>query len=86
MIEPAAVCVAGRASAGPWLFYMAPMQLGYAAWLVQGLVTGVATNIPAGEVNSDDNVGYGMAYPILSVKDVISEGNTQKFKFVDYPD
>ena len=27
MIEPAAVCVAGRASAGPWLFYMAPMQL-----------------------------------------------------------
>jgi hypothetical protein len=62
------------------------MQLGYAAWLVQGLVTGVATNIPAGEGNSDDNVGYGMAYPILSVKDVISEGNTQKFKFVDYPD
>ena len=51
--------------------YMAPMPLGYAAWLVQGLVTGVATNIPAGEVNSDDNVGYGMAYPILSVKDVI---------------
>ena len=35
MIEPAAVCVAGRASAGPWLFYMAPMPLGYAAWLVQ---------------------------------------------------
>ena len=27
MIEPAAVCVAGRASAGPWLFYMAPIQL-----------------------------------------------------------
>ena len=27
MIEPAAVCVAGRASAGLWLFYMAPMQL-----------------------------------------------------------
>jgi hypothetical protein len=26
MIEPAAVCVAGRASAGPWLFYMAPMH------------------------------------------------------------
>ena len=51
--------------------YMVPMPLGYAAWLVQGLVTGVATNIPAGEVNSDDNVGYGMAYPILSVKDVI---------------
>jgi len=50
---------------------MVPMPLGYAAWLVQGLVTGVATNIPAGEVNSDDNVGYGMAYPILSVKDVI---------------
>ena len=23
-IEPAAVCVAGRARAGPWLFYMAP--------------------------------------------------------------
>ena len=27
VILPAAVCVAGRASAGPWLFYMAPMQL-----------------------------------------------------------
>ena len=26
-IEPAAVCVAGRASAGSWLFYMAPIQL-----------------------------------------------------------
>ena len=26
MIEPAAVYVAGRASAGPWLFYMAPMH------------------------------------------------------------
>jgi len=52
----------------------------------EGLVIGVATDIPAGEGNSDDNVGYGMAYPILSVKDMISEGNTQKFKFVDYPD
>ena len=25
-ILPAAVCVAGRASAGPWLFYIAPMH------------------------------------------------------------
>lgn len=52
----------------------------------EGLVTGVSTDLPAGEGNSDDNVGYGMAYPIQSVEEMISEGNTQKFNFVDFPD
>jgi S1-C subfamily serine protease len=52
----------------------------------EGLVVGVATGIPAGEGLSDDNVGYGMAYPILSVEKMISEKNIKTFNFVDYPD
>lgn len=51
-----------------------------------GLVVGVATGIPSGEGFSDDNVGYGMAYPIQAVESMISEGNTQKFDFRDFPD
>ncbi len=52
----------------------------------EGLVVGVATGLPAGEGLSDDNVGYGMAYPIQSVEKMISERNIKTFNFVDYPD
>ncbi len=52
----------------------------------EGLVVGVATGLPAGEGLSDDNVGYGMAYPIQSVEKMISENNIQKFNFIDFPD
>ena len=52
----------------------------------EGLVVGVATGIPSGDGLSDDNIGYGMAYPIQAVESMISENNTQKFDFVDFPD
>lgn len=52
----------------------------------EGLVVGVATNLPSGEGFSDDNIGYGVAYPIQAVEKMISEGNTQKFRFIDFPD
>ena len=52
-IEPAAVCVAGRASAGPWLFYMAPKPLGYATWLVQEIEYAAILIAYAKESNQD---------------------------------
>ena len=52
----------------------------------EGLVVGVATNLPAGEGSSDDNIGYGVAYPIQVVEKMISDGNIQKFRFIDFPD
>lgn len=51
-----------------------------------GMVVGVATGISAGEGDSDDNIGYGMAYPITAVESMIAEGNIQQFKFVDFPE
>ena len=52
----------------------------------EGLVVGVATGLPAGQGLSDDNVGYGMAYPISAVEKMIMEKNIQRFNFRDYPD
>lgn len=40
-----------------------------------GFVVGVATVIPSGEGLSDDNVGYGLAYPIDVINDIIKENN-----------
>ena len=51
-----------------------------------GMVVGVATGISAGKGDSDDNIGYGVAYPITAVEDMIGEGNIQKYKFVDFPE
>lgn len=52
----------------------------------EGLVVGVATGVPRGEGFSDDNVGYGMAYPISIVDDIKQNGKTMKVNFVDFPE
>ena len=52
----------------------------------KGMVVGVATGISAGEGLSDDNVGYGMAYPIQTIRDMIREKNYVAFDFVDFPE
>lgn len=50
-----------------------------------GFVVGVATGIPSGEGLSDDNVGYGLAYPIDVINDIIKENNVVNLNFVDFP-
>ncbi|MBR6177291.1 MAG: trypsin-like peptidase domain-containing protein [Bacteroidales bacterium] len=51
----------------------------------EGFVVGITTDIPAGQGNSDDNVGYGIAYPIKALVDVINGNDTMKPTFTDYP-
>lgn len=51
----------------------------------EGMVVAVATGISAGEGLSDDNIGYGMAYPIQAAEAMISEKNYENFNFVDFP-
>lgn len=51
-----------------------------------GCVVGVATGIPDGEGNADDHNGYGLAYPINALHDVIAEGNRIEVSFIDYPE
>lgn len=41
----------------------------------EGMVVAVATGISAGEGLSDDNIGYGMAYPIQCVETMMFEKN-----------
>lgn len=48
-----------------------------------GMVVGVASAIPAGKGDSDVNIGYGEAYSIRTVENMIGEGNVKKIKFVD---
>lgn len=50
----------------------------------EGYVVGVSTNIPAGEGGSDDHVGYGIAYPIKALNDMIKEENEIKLEFGDF--
>ena len=51
-----------------------------------GYVVGVATGAPSGEGYSDDNLGYGMAYPISVLEEVIKEQNNIQVQFADFPD
>ena len=51
----------------------------------EGYVVGVATGVPDGEGLSDDHVGYGMAYPIQALLNMIEEGNKVDLEFVDFP-
>lgn len=52
----------------------------------EGNVVGIATGIPDGEGDSDDHVGYGMAYPIRALDEMIKENHTIKVEFMDYPE
>ncbi len=51
-----------------------------------GYVVGIATGAPSGEGYSDDNLGYGMAYPISALDDVIKEQNDLKVLYTDFPE
>lgn len=51
-----------------------------------GNVVGIATGAPKGEGLSDDQVGYGMAYPIQALDEMIKENNTIPVEFMDFPD
>lgn len=50
----------------------------------EGYVVGIATGVPAGEGISDDHVGYGMAYPIQALIDMLNEQNEMKVEFSDF--
>jgi hypothetical protein len=49
-------------------------------------VVGIATGAPSGEGYSDDNLGYGMAYPISALDEVIKEQNLLQVQFTDFPE
>ena len=51
-----------------------------------GMVVGVAVGTPAGEGNSDDDIGYGMGYPIDVLYDIITNGEDYHACFVDFPE
>jgi hypothetical protein len=51
----------------------------------EGYVVGVATGIPDGQGLSDDHVGYGMAYPIQALENMIEDGERGEFEFMDFP-
>ena len=51
-----------------------------------GYVVGIATGAPSGEGYSDDNLGYGMAYPISALCDVIEEQNEFNVIFKSFPE
>lgn len=51
----------------------------------EGYVIGIATGVPDGEGFSDDHVGYGMAYPIQALIDLLNEGNRVDVEFMDFP-
>lgn len=52
----------------------------------EGYVVGIATGVPEGEGSSNDDVGYGMAYPIQVLDAVIRENHTIDVEFADFPD
>lgn len=52
----------------------------------EGYVVGIATGIPDGEGDSDDHVGYGMAYPIQALDEILKENHFMKVEFMDYPE
>lgn len=51
-----------------------------------GYVVGIATGIPDGEGLSDDHVGYGIAYPIQVLDEIIKENHKMKVEFMDFPE
>ena len=51
----------------------------------EGYVVGISTNISDGTGLSDDHVGYGVAYPIQALVDMIKEDNKIEVEFSDWP-
>lgn len=51
-----------------------------------GYVVGIATGIPDGEGLSDDHVGYGIAYPIKVLDEILKENHMLKVEFMDFPE
>ena len=51
----------------------------------EGYVVGVATGIPDGHGYSDDHVGYGIAYPIQALDEMLKEQNKVHIDFMDFP-
>lgn len=45
----------------------------------------ISTNISDGTGLSDDHVGYGVAYPIQALVDMIKEDNKIEVEFRDWP-
>lgn len=52
----------------------------------KGLVVGVATGLPGGETEEGMDIGYGIAYPISVIRDIILENNTEEFDFINFPE
>lgn len=51
-----------------------------------GYVVGIATGIPDGEGLSDDHVGYGVAYPIQVLDEILKENHMLEVEFMDFPE
>lgn len=52
----------------------------------EGYVIGIASGGPDGKGLSDDHVGYGMAYPIQALDDMMNDCHTMDVDFVDFPE
>ncbi len=44
-----------------------------------------AVGIPDGQGYSDDHVGYGIAYPIQALDEMLKEQNKVHIDFMDFP-
>lgn len=51
----------------------------------EGYVVGITTGVPDGQGYSDDHVGYGMAYPIQALDEMLNEQNKVHIDFMDFP-
>ncbi len=51
----------------------------------EGYVVGIATGVPDGQGYSDDHVGYGMAYPIQALDEMLKEQNKVHIEFMNFP-
>lgn len=49
-----------------------------------GSVVGIAVGTPSGEGDSDDDIGYGMAYPIQVLFDILKEESELQIDFCDF--
>ena len=52
----------------------------------EGYVIGIASGEPDGKGLSDDHVGYGIAYPIQALDDMMNDYHTMDVDFVDFPE
>ena len=48
-------------------------------------MVGIATGVPDGQGYSDDHVGYGMAYPIQALDEMLKEQNKVHIEFINFP-